>query len=483
MASMFTFGFSLVSSMVLSRYFPKEDYGTYKQVLYVYNTLLVAFTLGLPRTFTYFLPRVPENQAKSLIQRITGILFLLGGFFSLLLFIFSAQIAGVMKNPDLDLALKVFSPVPLLMLPTMGLEGILSTFRMTKFLTVYTIATRTMMLLFVVLPVILLNGGYLHAVVGFVFASFVAFLLALYFKNLPVKSRGNEKCTITFKEIFKFSIPVQLATVWGIVISSTDQFFISRYFGNVVFAEFTNGSTDIPFVGMIVGATATVLSPIFSKMSHQKLDPKKEIYPIWESVFEKSVKLIYPLIIYIWIFADVIMIFLYGKQYEQSAIYFRIFNFTYFFKIIAYAPLIINIGKVKYYANINMYSAILLVIAEFASVHLIDSPYAISVISVVFQIGRVYLMLKVVAQFFDLKVIQLFPMKLIMRIIIPSAVVLLIMHYIMVTIININYLVTLFVSFSIYILLYFFYSLKIKIDYVSIVKPLLYDFGLTKKKK
>ena len=34
----FLLGFGIISSMILSRYFGKNDYGTYKQVLYVYNT-------------------------------------------------------------------------------------------------------------------------------------------------------------------------------------------------------------------------------------------------------------------------------------------------------------------------------------------------------------------------------------------------------------------------------------------------------------
>ena len=65
--SLCSFGFTIVSSMILSRYFDKAEYGTYKQVMYVYNTLLTIFTLGLPKAFSYFLPRVENAQAKGLI--------------------------------------------------------------------------------------------------------------------------------------------------------------------------------------------------------------------------------------------------------------------------------------------------------------------------------------------------------------------------------------------------------------------------------
>ena len=43
------FAIGIISPMILSRYFSKGDYGTYKQVMYVYNTLLIVFTLGLPK--------------------------------------------------------------------------------------------------------------------------------------------------------------------------------------------------------------------------------------------------------------------------------------------------------------------------------------------------------------------------------------------------------------------------------------------------
>ena len=305
--SLCSFGFSIVSSMILCRYFNKADYGTYKQVMYVYNTLLTVFTLGLPKAFSYFLPRVELAQTKSLIRKITN----------------------------------------LFMLPTMGLDGILATFKQTKFIALYNILTNVFKLICVALPVMIWDLGYVEALWGFVFASFVTFLLALYLKYLPVRNQGNEKCAITYKEIFKFSIPLLTASLWGILITSADQFFISRYFGNEVFAEFSNGSMELPFVGMIVGACATVLSPIFSRLSHEKVDPMKEVYPLWMSVFEKTAKLIYPIVIYCLVFADVVMVTLYSGKYVDSQNYFRIKLITNFFTLIAYGPLIINIGKVQ----------------------------------------------------------------------------------------------------------------------------------------
>ena len=471
--SLCSFGFAIVSSMILSRYFNKADYGTYKQVMYVYSTLLTVFTLGLPKAFSYFLPRVELCQAKSLIRKITNLFFILGGVFSVLLFVFSPQIADILKNPDLAKALKVFAIVPLLMLPTMGLEGILATFKQTKFIALYHIATNIFKLLCVALPVMIWDLSYIEAIVGFVVASFITFLLALYLKNYPVKNSGNAKCSVSMKEILRFSLPLMYASLWGLLMNSCDQFFISRYFGTEVFADFTNGSMELPFIGMIVGACSTILSPIFSRMSHEEVDLNQAAYPIWKSVYKKTASLIYPIIVYCFVFADAIMVVLYGSKYETSHIYFRIKVLTYIFSLIIFAPFLINTGKVKFYARVTAIFAILIWPLEYLGVLLTDSPYSISVISLVMHVAKVFVLLYEIAKMFKVKLFELFPLKLIGKIIIPSIIILYAIKLCL-SICNVQTpIVLLLISLIAYGLIYLVYCKIAKLDYLSIIKPLI----------
>lgn len=470
--SLFSFGFGIISSMILSRYFDKADYGTYKQVMYVYNTLLTVFTFGLPRAYSYFLPRIPNSQARSLINKISKIFLLLGLVFSISLFCFSGVIASLLKNEDLKVALKVFSIVPTLLLPTMGLEGILATYKRTQFVATYTVFTRIVMLIFVVVPVAVFHGGYIEALIGFVCSSLISLLFASYFKYLPIRNEGRDKCSISFKEIFQFSIPLLLASLWGMIIDSSDQFFVSRYFGNEVFADFSNGHMNMPFIGMIVGATTTVLSPIFSKLSHEQVNPRTDIFPVWKSVFEKSAKLVYPLVLYCILFADVIMVFLYGEQYKVSGIYFQIRLITNFFSIIAFAPLLINTGKVKFYSNVHMYGAIVLVVLEFIGVKLFNSPYAISIISALCTIGRILIMLRAISKWFEISIWQLFPLKIIGELLFIPTFMLVGVRYLLIDICTFKPILVLVVSALVYGLLFWIYSYIVKLDYISIFRSL-----------
>lgn len=467
-----SFGIGLVSSMILSRYLSKGDYGTYNQVLYVYHMLLIVFTLGLPKTYSYFLPRVDVSQAKSLINKLTLLFIILGAFFSALLFFCASPISSILNNSDLKDALRLFAIVPMLLMPTMGLEGILSTFKKTQFLAFYTICTRLLMLLCIALPVMLFGLGYKEVIIGFVVSSVITCILAIILKNYPVRKFPRCRCNVSYNDIFRFSLPLFYASLFGIIISSADQFFISRYFGKETFAVFANGSMELPFVSMVIGACATVLSPIFSRMKHENVDFKVEVYPLWISVFEKTAKLTYPILAFCWVFSEPIMVVLFGHQYAESGIYFKIKTISSLFNLIVFAPLLINSGKVKAYSNIHAITAIALVFMEYVSVILFNSPYAIAIVSLICNIAKIFLLLNIVAQIFSMRIDKLFPIKTMAKILIPSLIILHGSLYFAYHT-NMTPLKTVVFGLATYIILFGFYAHFCRIDYSSIIKPLL----------
>src|SRR5690606_12911857 len=171
--------------------------------------------------------------------------------------------------------------------------------------------------------VVFFQGDVNSAILGFTIASILCFLTALYLKYYPIRHYSKQKSPVSYREVFDYTLPIMGASIWGIIISSADQFFISRYFGNEVFAEFANGSMEIPFVGMIIASTATVLSPVFARQVHENGgNSKNDIMALWRSVLGKTIKLIYPLVAFCFCFADIIMMILFGEEYHNSGIYF-----------------------------------------------------------------------------------------------------------------------------------------------------------------
>lgn len=457
---------SLLTLMILSRELSKVDYGTYNQVMYVYNTLLIVFSAGLPSAFPYFLSRGEDRNAKHLISKINRVLFILGLFFTLVLFFGSDLIAAALKNDELSKALKYFALVPMLMLPTIGLEGILSTFRKTQFLALFTIVTRLTCIIFVTTPVLIWNLGVESALIGFTAYSFIAFLLAIFLKRYPTRSFPSEKTSFTYRDISTFAIPLMFAGIWGIIIRASDQFFISHFFGTKVFAEFANGSIELPFVTIFVGSTSVVLIPVFSKKFHSRENAKEEVLQIWRSVFSRSVKVIYPMVIFCWFFAFEIIHILFGEKYHGSADYFRIKLIVNLFTIISYSPLILAIGATKYYNRVHLVGAIILVSLECLSIYTVNSPYVITIISVICQISRIFAMLFFLAKYFEIPLMRLIPPKLQLEILLPSAFMLtLIKAIINRFVITDDQILILFIGFVTYFLFFLAWIKYRKLDY------------------
>lgn len=417
--SLFSFAVGIISPMILSRYFTIGDYGTYKQVMFVYHTLLSVFTLGLPKAYAYFLPKRPYEESKAIINKITLLFLLLGCLFSLTLFIGAGAIAIFLGNPELTIALRIFSPVPLFILPTMGMEGIFSTFKKTQFLALYTIITRVLTILFTVLPVIFFDGNYIYALIGFDIASALTCITALVLRSLPVRRYTHDATNLSYKEILTFSIPLLFASIWGMLYTSVNQFFVSRYFGKEAFAIFSNGFTELPFIGMVIGSISTVLLPVFSRL--EKGDGLNgEIVSIWNSAMMKSAKILFPISVFCIFMAHLVMICLYGGNYDESTIYFQIKNIYGLFYIVPFAPALIAMGKTKVYSNVTMYFALALTALEFLSVTFIDSLVAIAIISETLSIAKCIVFFVIIAKYSSMKVSELLPYKQLITILCAS---------------------------------------------------------------
>lgn len=471
---LFSIGFSIVSAMILSRYLSKEDYGLYKQVLYVYTSLSGLFVLGLPKAYSYFLPKSPLDEAKSLIDKITRLFFILGGALSLLFFFGSGIIAELLKSPQLAHLLKIFSPVPLLMIPTMGLEGILATYRQTRLITVYTIITRMGMLMCICLPIVMFDMGLQSAIVGFVVSSVISFVAALYLKYYPVRGYATNPTSETYKSIFAFCFPLFVASIWGILINSTDQFFISRYFGNNIFADFSNGAMELPFVGIIINSISTVLTPLFTRQLHEHTDLKTTVLPVWNNAVSKSIMLIYPLTIFCIFDAENIMVAMYGEQYIASADFFRIKLFTYFFKVIVFYSLIVALGATRFYQHLFGVIFLCLVISEYILVKLIPSPLLITTVHVLFSNISCIVMWIYIARAFNVNVRALIPIKVIGMVIVVSVLSCIIVGLIKsVLYSNIEALPTICLDILLMIIIYFVIASFTDLNYMMILKPLI----------
>ena len=469
--SLCSFGLSIVSTAILSRYFTKTDYGTYRQIIYVYNTLLVLFSAGLPTIFSYYLPRYSRNEGKDIVWKLSKILFVTGFLFSITLFFASGFISRVLKNPELNQGLILFSPIPMLLLPTLGIDGIFTTYNKTIYVAIYNVITKSMALLLIVIPVIVFKGNLHSSIYGWLIASLLSLLLALYFKSIPFKKIEIQKSTLKVKEVFSYSIPLVTAFIWGMAIKAADEFYISRYFGSEVFGEFSNGFIELPFVTMVTSSTAAVLLPLFSKMVHENYNVTS-IIEVWRNALLKSAIILYPILVFFIFYAKSIILILYSSKYEVSTSYFQIAMTLNFFNIIIFAPILFAMGKTKFYSYLHLCMAIIEWTMGFVVVTIFNTPISIAIMSVTLAIVKVMVAFYYTSTIIKVSIFRLFPLKQIIKYLTHSVLVIVLVKIIFY---YFNFkqfdLIELIFSLTAYVIILLLTAPIFKLEYLSIVKP------------
>ena len=215
LANLLSLSVTLVMQAVLCRYMTTSEYGTYSQVLYVYNTLLAVFSLGLPKAYSYYLARVSPEEGRDIVRKLNGLFLLLASVFSCILLWQAAAIAGVLGNPLLAEPLRLFAAAPMLLMPVLGVENILVVYGKAHLVAVYVLISRAFMIACVVLPVVVFDAGVSGAVAGFVLASLVTCVAGLKLSSVPFRNVSPVKSRLTVRELLRFSMPVFASSMYG----------------------------------------------------------------------------------------------------------------------------------------------------------------------------------------------------------------------------------------------------------------------------
>lgn len=332
----------------MSRLLDKATYGSFRQILFLYTSLSVIFAAGLPKAISYYIPKLEIKEAYSSVVKITCVLTFCGAFLSLLFYFGAPMFSATLNNPDLTKYLKLYSPVGILLLPTLALEGVCMSYKRPTMYVYYQFLSKLMTLLAITIPLYLhyslVTSIYLWNIVNLIF--FLAFICLL--KSVYI----DEKFTNSgpgLKEIMRYSLPLLLASFAGILLTSADKFIVSRLFGPVQFGIYSNGAFELPLISIIAGSSTAVLLPEFARL-HTGGDSAKAVLNLWHRSLIKCAMFLFPVAVFFFFYGDIALRLMYSNSYSDSTIYFRIFLLLALVKVAAYNPIMLGIGATRWYA-------------------------------------------------------------------------------------------------------------------------------------
>lgn len=307
--------------MVLARVFDQTDFGTYKQLFLIFGTLFGIAQLGMAESLYYFLPSRAEDAGRFVFNTILTAAVL--GTASLLgLWLFRAELAGLMNNPAItDLVIPVGLYL-LFMLMAVVLEIVMTIRRQ------FTAASSTYALtdmaraVFYLAPVMLvadLRALMLGAVV-FALARFIATVVYVR-REFAGELRPERRA---FGEQARYALPFGLAGVIEVAQGNFHLYAVSHAFDAATFAIYAVGCLQIPLTDFLVTSTGNVM---MVNMRERLLEGDLSgALAVWLDGNRKLALVFFPLVAGMLVMAQPFIIMLFTDTYAASVPIFMVWT-------------------------------------------------------------------------------------------------------------------------------------------------------------
>jgi len=371
----------LIGAAILSRYLTKDEYGTYRQVFLVYNTLLPLVVLGLPMSINYFIPQLPTKGAqKGFVIQTYGLLALLGLLFSLGMYILAPSLAQWFDNPSLVVLLRVFSLAPLVTLPVKFYQQLLISLRMPRLSAGLSAALAAGRIISVIVPVVLglpLSAVFVSVIVFFVLQSaVVGWVIFRPFRN--VRKSWNPSW---LREQLRYAIPLGINSVIGLLAYQIDKIMISSYFSTEQYAVYVNGAVEIPLIGILTGSIAAVLMP--EMVRRYREGQPESILRLWQASILRVSLIILPTMVLFLLYAPQLLTLLFSEKYAESSLFFRIYLAALPIRAASYSTVLLALGLSRVVWRYSLAMLVTNAVLNFLLIHAIGmaGPAVATVIS------------------------------------------------------------------------------------------------------
>ena len=356
-AKIITLLIGLVSSMLLSRFRTLEEYGTYSQILLVISLATSLFMLGLPNSTNYFLGRSESHEERRHFLSVyytlnTCMCFLMG----IALTIAIPLIETYFHNEHIRDFIYILAVLPWTKVIISSVSNVLVVYGKTKKLALFN-ASNAMVAVIAIVIVKLFNWSFQVYMLLYLLGE-SAMTLWVYFivSKLEPPFRPMLDGRI-IKSIFKFSIPIGLASLVGTLTLECDKLVIGKLMDTETLAIYTNAAKELPFTIIATSLTAVLLPQMARRMKENKT---KEAIELWKITVELSYLFIAFAVTALIVYAPQIMTILYSEKYLPGVGVFRVYSAVLLLRITNFGMMLNASGRTK----LILYSSVITLIVN-----------------------------------------------------------------------------------------------------------------------
>lgn len=312
---------AFVTPLFLVRIFTQEEFGTYKQLFLVVNTVFIIAQMGMAESLYYFLPRAGGKSDQYILNSI-GVLGLLGLPALAVLWLLRDRIALLLNNEQLVPYMPYAATVLFLMLIAVVLEVVMTNRKQHALAScTYALSDLIRALLFV-LPVWWL-GNLQALMAGAVCFSLGRFFALLVYLKDTFKNGIRIQRDLLYRHL-RYAIPFGLAGIIEIIQVKYHLYAVSYYFDAATFALYAVGCLQIPLVDYMMTSTSYVMMINMREKAEAGRDAAT--MRIWHDTIRKLGLILIPMIGGFLVVGRELIIFLFTGAYEESVPVFLVWT-------------------------------------------------------------------------------------------------------------------------------------------------------------
>ena len=410
--------------VILVRIFTENDFGVYRKALLIVFFVERILEFGLRHSFFYFLPRDFAKRASYIANALcfwlcTGLINI---FF---LYIFRESIACFMRAPELASLMHWVGIYILMILLSCSFESILVIDSKAKKASAVMFLSETVRGVFTVTSIVLFGSLYWIFAVLAVYSTIRCLAFIVYVLRTCEFNRHCFKYS-DFDEQFRYTAPIGLATLVGTLGKRIERFIVSAMFTSTVFAVYSIGRTQVPFINMLFTTVGEVVMP--RMVEHLKAHKINAFLELWQKLQVKMLFVGIGSFFLLHIIAKDLITFVYTEKFSGSVPVFRIILFLILSNSIRYGLILRSLGETKDVLVSNVIALITAVIITYPLIRFYDIKGAAFSSVLVFN-ANVISQLFFSARKLKIKFIALFPVTFIVKCVCLAGSIFIIVYY------------------------------------------------------
>ena len=319
-AKMAGYGLRLVLPAILVRLLTKADFGEYRQFFLIEVTIVTLFQLGVNQALYYFIPRDEENSGAYFLNSLIMNAIIFATVFGVIR-IFSEQFSRALNMP---LFVDHFEQLLLYTVSLMFLAAANAYLTSRQFIrqsAIFQIVNQ------VNTSIVTIAAALIYGTLNAIFWSLVlssAFNVLVMLTYIHLRMRGFQAKRYFFGlwEQIKYGLLLGAGGSLWVFQARIHELFVSRYYGQEIFAVYSAGCTQIPVVDYYLQSVAVVSLGRFALM--EKEGDWEGITKLWREILTSLFGIAIPGILVLLIVSKPLILTMFTTDYADAVPIFQI---------------------------------------------------------------------------------------------------------------------------------------------------------------